>query len=160
MKRLPSLSCTTPASRCSYIYFNETGVSVHHCATGTLLQLLKLFLSGIIPLSHSTWKPPKLRNVHPILSYYFSNGENLSRHWTWQQVTPPLHFSAFYSHVPGDNRGFYCYFRCRNLLKFQPSCLPWDKARGKYVTKIPECNRGVFNLLKCALAELLLPTVA
>lgn len=28
------------------------------------------------------------------------------------------------------------------------------------MNKIPECNRGVFNLLKCALAELLLPTVA
>lgn len=77
--------------------------------------------------------------------------------WFWlmtNTLCPALH-----SQVSGDNRVFYCYFRCRNLPVFQPSCLPWGRI--KYMNEIHGWNRGFFYyyyLLKCALAELLLPT--
>lgn len=66
---------------------------------------------------HSPWKPPKLRHAHPIMSYYLSNVENLSSHWTWQQVTPPpALFPAFHSHVSGDNRGFLVLFQVQECF--------------------------------------------
>lgn len=77
IRKLPSLACIITALKCSYVYYNETCVSMVHCATGTLFQLLKFLLFGI---TSQYLIPPKAQKCTPYHVLFFSNIENLPSH--------------------------------------------------------------------------------
>lgn len=62
-QKTPLSFCITTALQCSYIYYNQTCVSVHHCATGTLFQLLE-----VISLWHHISVPesPQSSEMHTL----------------------------------------------------------------------------------------------